>query len=409
MSNKPTRLLSNGSLDDSRYKPRNSNPLFNNQQFIKDVVIAVEKKRKSPLSRTDIVTISDLIKKMDANIFNGYKRDDAIAVLADTIKGQLDEFKCEPDTINMHEILKGEIGIRSESNAVDNALSLATSSENYISASVDIGSILGLTQPSKIQQLFNPQSLIAHNYIVFDSRNRSLSTASTTDFSWNYITDSNSVQTGSVTSLGIIRDIVGMRIFPIRIPNITNNSDNEMKRISVLVKEFIGQSYVGPESRNYHFIMEANTNSGDSFIDLSHVNDVSSYFYFNNPITKIDGFTFNFGNPFQLISFPTDRLAGVFTYGASTTITFSSAHNLQNGDRVYISNFTTNSPTTDSVTIAAMNNANGLLISGVTSTAFNVSINTSGTNNIVGQSLTIYFGRYRIIIHLELLYLRPDR
>jgi hypothetical protein len=231
-------------------------------------------------------------------------------------------------------------------------------------------------------------------YILLDTRYRLLDNDGTRYFKWNFLSN-NTITQGTVNALFDVQNIIAMRTYPIRIPYVSN-LDNAYKRVTMYISEFSGQSIIGQESRNYHFIYKSSVDNRFIDLDPSAVAQ-NSYFKFKQPINRLDTLTVTFASPLQTVLFDTDRLnMNITAYAANTTLVALQDHNLETGDTVYITNFTTANPVYDVNVITAINNPDGIIVTYVNATTITIPVDSSsllftgpGNINVVNGSPTI--------------------
>jgi hypothetical protein len=352
--------------------------------------------RRRRADATSLVDIHELMKRQIGTATQDADPETADDVDAD---GNPHESDTDEDTDTL-----GNLDLVKTVNTVDAVTSIG-----------NISSFLGKNNDSSIQTLLNPQAAWRKNYIILDSRYRDTSQdvagLGITNFIWNFLANSTINTPGAVNSVGTVQNVVSFSCPNIRIPYTNNAFINAYKRITMLVNEFSGQSYVGQEGTKFHMIFS--TAIDQSMVDCTALPDSTSVFEFAKPITQLDSFTVSFACPLETITFDMDRLVMSVSYAPfnpvapQDTFTSTTPHNLTTGDQIYITNFTTNDPTTDVAIIAAANRASG----------YNVYVNNPNgfylpdldlsavTAPINPYSILIYFGSKRIFIPLELKYI----
>jgi hypothetical protein len=191
---------------------------------------------------------------------------------------------------------------------------------------------------------------------MLDTRYRTLDNDGTTFFQWVFNNNEITLQ-GTVNAVGNIKDIIAIRIFPIKLPY-NSNIDNDYNRVSILIQEMSAQSFIAQENRRFHFIFS--TTIDDRWINLEPESFNDGYFRFRTPITRLDTLTLSFGSPLERVTFDTDRmLANVTGYSTITTFLTTSPHNLETGDLIYVTNFRTANINTDTVIVTAINRTAG--------------------------------------------------
>lgn len=279
-----------------------------------------------------------------------------------------------------------------------------------ISALDNVTQILGLSDPTAIQLLFNPVAAYKWNYIIMDSKARLTNTDGTTEQSWDFLNDSAVNTIGAVNSLGGVKSVTAITIDKIRIPYEDVVILNGYNRVTLLIKEFSGQAFIGQEGRKFHFIFNATTDG--NMIDLEPLNfngQEAGIFEFAKPITQIDRLTLTWGNPLELITFDKDRINFDVTYAnpGSFTTTSGEEHNLLTGDLVYITTFTSNDTVTDEAIINQTNAVNGHNIVKVDDFTFEIDglDLTTVTAQIVPQTIEIFLGSKRFFVPLGIRYI----
>ena len=288
---------------------------------------------------------------------------------------------------------------------------------------LEIASLFGLNNAFGIQQLFNPEATYIRNYIVLDSRYRIINETNSNNiiaFTWSYVDNAN-IRDGSVNSVGTIKDIVSMRIYQPRVPFITSGSYNmnsETRRVSIVIQEFQSQSFIGPQGSRFHFMLQPvipvvtppTTYPNMIELEVEEYND--GRFDFRRPVVTFDSLTLSFLDPVNIIPFLHDRDNITFTYGNPTIITTSIPHLfVSTSGQTYgvISGFNTANPAGDAATINAINSLIELTLTVTGSNTFTIPIDTSTVTPIGGLVAQIFFNERRVVIPIELTYLRSDK
>jgi len=363
------------------YKPGNYVRTVNNPEFVSAVAkqVGVLLGRNATFAEKSL--IKNYITKLRPAIFKGYTNKTAANKLADILATKIKKINCEDSYVDMHEYTKKEIGISGESDSLSFDFSggggVSTTSIS-LGTSVDVMRIMGASNAHGLQQLLNPQALYRNNYFALDSRYRVLDNDGSKFISWNHVNNVTRAQ-GTVNTVGTIRDIVAMKVYPIRLPY-TTSAENDLRRVTMLIEEFSAQSFVGHENRRFHFVFDVEVD-GD-WIRLNPYFHNHGIYKFDKPITQFDTVTVTFASPLEEIILDVDRLNASNTYAATAVMTTVDNHNLSSGNRVYISDFNTNSPINDAIVISAMNATHTITVTG--DTTFTVPVDTSS----IIQSLT---------------------
>lgn len=349
----------------------------------------------------------------------------------------------QSDIIDMHELLKQHMG-SGDDNTPDAASSVNVNEDGFITngsdpnatvtdstvdtpsglgnlGSVDsINTISSVGTISNVQQIFgqsnfnsvlaalNPSSSIRKNYILFDTRYSQDTQDNTgiTSFSWNFLSNSNVNTPGGINSLGDIKNITAIKVYPIKIPYMDILVDNAYNRVTMLINEFSGQAFIGQEGRKFHFIFESEV--AENMVKLTPLPHPTGIFEFAKPIASIDTLTLTFGMPLENVSFDPDRgaVSVQYTNPAQFTMVGNIPHNLQTGDQVYISGFTSNNSVQDYTIINTVNAINGYNVYVVDQYNFQIQVDlTRVTAPLVNIVVNVYFGSKRIFIPMELSYM----
>jgi hypothetical protein len=369
---------------DYRNRSANTNRWVNQPKFISGVASRVSKNMKRPITSGERQYIVTFIRNLDPNLIAGKPLSAISSTIADVMAEKLKMLVCEPDEIDTHELLKDQIGVSLETDVMGESTS--------VESPTDVISMFKQTSPRGIQKYFNPRALHTWNYFLLDSRYRVLDNDGTTFFSWDHVNNVNRSQ-GSVNTVGNIRDIIQIKVYPIRIPYAAG-ADNDMRRITALFDEFSAQSFVGQENRRFHTMFESKVD-GD-FIDLDPQYQNDGIYRFAKPVTQFNSITLTFASPLEKVVFDTDRLSSDITYGSPlTTITTVANHNLSNGHRVYISSYTTTNPDQDSSVIASINTSH--IVDNVTGTTFTIPFDSSSINSGLSGTVSVTNGSLDVV------------
>ncbi len=311
---------------------------------------------------------------------------------------------------NIHEILREKIGTTAESGTVYPPTFIQPEPVVKMPApkiGTSIDSILGKKNRHELLNLLNPRSLISHNYIYLDTRQRNLSASSgINSFVWNSNNNGNTDQ-GNFTYLGVLRDIIQLRCYPFRIPYPSDGSaDNGARQITIGFKEFSTQSFIARTNWRFQIVCQATVDG--NYISLNPYLENNGIFHFDKPITTLNQLTLSFGSPINIINFDKDRLFCTFTYGAITIANFTEQHNLITGDIVSFADFNTAAPSIDAPTIAVINQNRGHTITKINNFSFSIAVDTTSITPIPGLSIICIFDSKTFQIPIQLAFVRPD-
>ena len=181
----------------------------------------------------------------------------------------------------------------------------------------------GMSDKWYIQRQLAPKAQYKYAYVLLDTNNAASELSGDKYFGWrviNYI----SQQSGTVSTVSNIRDLVGMRIFPVTTQLIApvgetgktyvNNVVNINNNFTVLIHEFQAQSYTGRNGRKFHFslfptLMNPDKLYGfvppitpaDPYFEFTTSGKCNGWFWFRTPITEFSTMTISIGNPFDLV------------------------------------------------------------------------------------------------------------
>jgi hypothetical protein len=422
--------------------------------ILKNVAVGMNRK----LQTNEHNQIINFIGKIDPDLLQPRYKNNTINLMSKTL---IDEFKKYNGKQDMkyddsQQIIRDVIGISSESgtshgiydnpnfyknqNNDRNELDEYNSNEmnpNRVSSNTSdktdnakLSNLLGIRTSEEMVRVLNPKSLYKKNYFILDSRYRSSdgsnNLSNTIDkYIWDFnLNTQPNDDNSSVNVIGNMRDIVAMRIYPFRIPY-SALIDNKYKRISVLIDELSSQAFVAHEKRKFHFMLGTDIDS--NFLNLSTDKFNDGHFYFEKPITTLEKISVSFGNPLERVSFNLDRsnyqvdnfsiapLTKITTYYTNNVDLFP--HNLNNGDRVYLSGYSVGS--TDPILVdqyqinttiqSNINNVNGYTITVINNNCFSINLDTSLIQNPLNITFSnVYFGSSRVFIPMEITYIMPQ-
>lgn len=373
------------SYDNLTYYSSNFNRLFNDKAFILNLLAKIKTNLGRRLREPEKKYVIELLKNVDPVIFVGKNTQTILKVLSDRISEDIVKNPCADDDVDIHEILKEQIGVSAENTISESQSTSNVDFTNQVTSifanQIEVTSLLGSKSIADLQRVINPSLVKTTVSIMLDTRYRILDNDGTTYFKWVFNNNEITSQ-GTVNAIGNIRDITAIRIFPIKMPY-NSNADNDYSRVTILIQEISAQSFISHENRRFHFIF--GTSVDDRWINLEPESFNDGYFRFRTPITRLDTVTLSFGSPLESIVFDTDRmLASITSYSTVTTFTTTSPHNIETGDRVYVTNFTTANSNTDAVMVTAINKTNGHIATVTGTNSFTIDVNSS-TIQVLGS------------------------
>jgi hypothetical protein len=382
--------MSNGIDGTSFYKENNANAAYNNPKFIATIVTQVEGAIERELTSAEISSVITFVRNLDTDYLLKRPYHRVLTGITESIVKRFASYDCKSEIIDTHEILKKEIGISGETNLVRSITSQGaapTQNERVnessgMSSTVEISKIFGFSQSTQLQKIINPNALLRTNYIILDTRYRVLDSDGTKFFSWNHINNVSRNQ-GSINTVGNIRDIVALRVYPFRAPY-TSTLDTSYNKVSMLIREFQAQSFVGQEQRRFHFMFDPVVSGNSIFMQPGDDND--GYYRFGQPITQIDTITVDFGSPLEEVIFEQDRSQGyasIYGLGIETEFTTFIPHNLLTGNTIYITGFSSLDNLATSSVTNSINRNTGFPAIVVSPTKFKIQIDSNSMTPLI--------------------------
>lgn len=368
-------------------------------QRVRNVLQNIKHRR---LTFGELASLKNFIDALPASKLAHYNDDEIEKkIVNDWLKGQ-SQLNNEDSIIDTHELLKKNIGLNSENDTVSSSINKSSSVATISANSVDVSSILGNNDTYSIQRIINPTALYTKTQILLDSRWRSQDTDGTSLFRWSF---SNTVaaKLGTFNTTSPIRDIIAIKVLPFKIPY-SASAENPTKNITMYYNEFSNQCVIAQENRKYHHWLDYVKE--DDWLSLDATKYNKGKYYFDKPITTLDTLTVSFGSPLQIIQFDIDRMNAVFIEGNPTVLTFPSAHNLDNGNTIYFTDFSTTDTVTDAILISAINSNFGHEVTRINSTQVSIATSSVGVTGVMNSPIA-YFGDKRIFIPLEITYIKP--
>lgn len=447
---------------DSSNSHSNYKSQYNTNDFYNLILNEVSTVLQRPLTYGEQKETISFIKNIDPNLLTPKLQKKTMSIMIKTLVNEFKSYKCEKSPDDPQQIIRQVIGRSSESDvthsiydnpnfnvkkineAIDESNKIELDDEyaesdiksdlvpsfdtdqqmrqpiqNNLLSKSSVIDILGMKTSNELVRILNPKSKERRNHMLLDSRYRNVldqSAGKIQKFQWNYIQKSQISIDGSVNVIGNVRDIIGLRLYPFRLPY-AQDSDNAYNKISLFIEELAAQSFIAHEDRKFHFMLNA-TIDGE-FINLD-ADVYNGYFWFEKPITTLNTITVSFGNPLEPILFDGDRDYCGFDYfsiAPETLITTESNHNLANGDRVYFTEFKTNVlppilSVQDSINqsiVNEINDINGHLVTVINSTQFKIAVDSSLIQSPINDlRVKVFYGSKRTFIPIEIIYIYPE-
>lgn len=392
-------------------KPREWLDRANNPTFLAALATRVNNLLQRRLVEAEEIRLRNYVIGVNPRMFTSFTDDEVVNALS---KGFIDNMHRGriSEEVDTHEILKHEI---KETGETDGARSHANRHGRRIDPRVpviDIGSFMGSETPFQILETFNPSALECEARLVLDSHYRQVeSPMNNSRYTWNILYDTHRSR-GTANIIGSkVRDIISLSVLPIRIPNPTVTTGlTSYKRVHMFLHQFGPQSFASQNGKNFHFVFEP-TADGADHQSLSPAGETESggRIVFDKKVTKFDEITFSFTDPVTELIFRDDRIdSTAWLYGAVTTITLASNHNLVNGELITMDDFTSTNVNADRGLIAQFNTQTHS-ITVTAANQFTIPVNTTTiAGGIANLIIPIFIEKRRMFIYLKIKYTTPE-
>jgi hypothetical protein len=193
---------------------------------------------------------------------------------------------------------------------------------------INISKFFSIANKLHIQRKLNAPNHYKYAYVLLDTDNKDPNISTNTTFGWNVL-NFVSLQTGTISVIGKLRDIIGMRLYPVTAVFSTpipapgkiwiNYVANLNYNFTILIKEFESQSYFGREGRKFHFVLspfimnlDYNFDNYPSVPQNPYIEYITSsrgngWVWFKIPFTSVSTMTASIGDPFDLLTQPTNQ------------------------------------------------------------------------------------------------------
>jgi hypothetical protein len=422
--------------------------LIKQKENVKLILNSLEKVLNKKFNRIEISNLIDFLNTVNySNLYNSYKVDvDKINdYLINIYKGDLNKQK----PFDIHEYLKGEITDNKKNIVSDYAFgtNLNTTKKAPViqqqsvqqtvqqsvfqqpiiqSSNLDTSSLSEILPKLKAKsdqieftKIVNYESLWRDANILVDSRYQNIANTDRSKLIFTLVGNTKTKVPGSgiITTIGSLRDIVEIEVFPFSIPYIST-ADNYYKKITLSILELASISVDAYEDSQFHFMFTCEQQG-----NLLMLTPINTVFRFYKPITRLNEFSIRFGAPLNPVIFDKDRLntSNIDYTSNPGIITFSESHNLITGDLIYITNFETKDVAADLNIINEINNPNGHICTRLSNTSISINVdftqiivanrplainNYPNSSNPQDLSLIIYFGSKRILMPLRIRYIQ---
>lgn len=345
------------------------------------------------LKNEEKLFIIDNIKKIDWNlIFDNKNSKNNLILIADKIKNTIIKNRKhlkQITQIEQDDVKKYQISI----------INNKTNDEKNELNKINISSILGISNYNKFIYTLFPETQYEKHYLILDSKN--IFDNSNNSYKWNY-SPNKFIEPGSVTTAGEIKNIVSIKVYQVKLPLYQfGGFPNRMYRTTLLIKELEPQASITSANNKYHFI---GFRQSQGSLDFLYFDEYE--LKFSSVVQSINSFTLEFRDPINYMNFQPDLFdATINSYGATTI--FSVPYRLSGlitSTYIYITNFTTDDPEGDEITINLVNNSEGLIITNTnisSSTLITVGVNTSSITPKAGLTVKLFVDMNRLLVPFE--------
>jgi hypothetical protein len=268
------------------------------------------------------------------------------------------------------------------------------------------GTISGsVSKSSFISPVTNKQN--RHIYLSLDTKNRNRSSSAQsgklTNFSWIFTKTLDSKEGSVVCIAEDVNRIVSMGVNDIRL-YYSAEADNMFKIITMGIKEFDSQSTIATSNWRYHF--QFNVYQEGKTILLKNYREEDNVFEFPTPISQINTITLYFGSPFTTIPFEQDfYIVSIVPFDAvSSYVQFTSSPNINSGELLYFTGFSTGNSTQDAIIISQINSDSGFISTVIDTTTVSIPIDIRSVTFPLSVA-ECFIGSRRIFIRLRLEYI----
>lgn len=383
------------------------------KQHLQQIIYnAVNARRRTTMSNVEQRHLQNQIKQLSQTFIDKYPLRDLVTELTSEIISQFTTLPLEPKQIDMHEVLKQQIGTIAETQNSYQGTAISNTSNTPNTA---IQSICYASTPLRLQHMFNPRALETKAYIQLDRRFQSGSANNTSVFTWDLSDISAIGAQGVLSTSARVCDIVSMKMYPFIFPITPNAYLNS--RLTVTIGEFVSQSYsttthitnstgvTSLTSRQFHFEFVLNTN-GNTYL-ANDIGQSQAIFEFYRYIEEIRTITISFGNPFVPLVLQPDRgICIVSAIGIETLLTFTTNTFLVTNDLIYILDFTTSDQPQDVAIISLINSQYGHIVTVVSATEVTINVDISDMVGVPSVNTNCYFESKRFAPRLEFTFRR---
>ena len=392
---------------------------------------AINTRRKTIMNSIEYQYLQSQIKQLSQTFIDKYPLKNLVSELSSELINQFKTLPLEPKQIDMHEVLKQQIGTSAETqniqytdrrdhgnhgNQHNHTKHNEHGEHDHTKHNVQISTICNMSTPAKLQYMFNPKALETKAYVQLDRRFQSGSSNNTVSFTWELSNISAIGSQGVLSTSARVYDIVSIKMFPFIFPITPNAYLNN--RLTVTISEFASQSYsttthitnsigvTSLTSRQFHFEFVLNAN-GNTYL-ANDIGQSPAVFEFYKFIEELRTITISFGNPFVPLVLQPDRgICTISPLGITSLLTFTTNTFLSTNDLIYVLNFTTTDPQQDTAIISLINSQYGHIVTVVSATEVTINIDISDLVGTPISNINCYFDSKRFAPRLEFTFRRP--
>lgn len=398
------------------------NTYFRSKDVLKSMLGKIAVKLNRPIIRSEVDSFVSYVKNIDFDKYNkNFANNPKYKNMSDDqFNESLEEMTTEmfiarmketteEEIIDVKELLKSEIQKKGDNSKYmgrphnDNSTN-STNSNSEGSVVVANRISLDVEDYHSMQRTLARDQLMRNANLWFDSRYRDRSDKNMDRYVFHF-NNSYSRREGTVNSLGNIRDIIEMEVYPFELP-FTSLTNNYYGKLTMLVGEF-KQGFISTEGPEFHFIFNT-TILPNNMVRLTPINPI---YKLRDPITALDTLTLQFKAPLIPVKFDDDMVTVTITYSnpaVFTTVNFIS-HFLETGDIVYFTTFTSDDPIADIDIISLTNRVEGHTINKLSSSEFSCPLlDFTTVTPKANLTLVVFLGSKRAFIPIRIGYILPQ-
>lgn len=289
-----------------------------------------------------------------------------------------------------------------------------------------IDSVFGYRDIYQLAKWINPSNFYKKSYLSLDTKYATEINTERNKFTWAIVNNINT-QEGSANVIGSLRNVIAIKCLATRFNIVAFKGQilTPKRLIKILIHELSSQSFYSSDG-NYHFVGQNFTKpltttvaqySVSTSFDTEYNKGV---FNFTQPITNLDHMTLSISalDSVPAILLPDTYINCSINLGAYPTsfIITTGLHQIPFGSplyigKAYITNFTTSTPSNDTLAISFINEPAGYPMTVINSTQIQVfptftKYPAASLPSIVGvpSNVTVYIGVRRLLFNFEIIH-----